>query len=329
VLQQLELDHVLAFRHSDTVAEVTDGLRGITAPPHPRDGRHARVVPASHVPFLDEPEEPALAHDRVGDVEPGELALAGMNPGQIEGLEDPFVERPVHFELEGADTVGDALHVVAQAVGEVVHRVDAPPVTRMMVRGMADTVKHRVAQPDVGGAHVDLGAQGPGSVGEFALPHAPEQVEVLGHRAIPVKTLPARAIGRTPHPVDLLRGVVADVGLALADQLESELVERLKVVGSVEGLQRLALALEGHDRREKVIVAAVDVDLLGQAPDRLQTQTVVGPARDEPLDVRGDGIDVFDILLGGVGVVHTEIAPAAELPGDAEVEADGLGMADV
>jgi hypothetical protein len=56
---------------------------------------------------------------------------------------------------------------------------------------------------------------------------------------------------------------------------------------------------------------------------------VVGPSFDEPPDIGGDGVDVLNILLGGVGVVHAEIALSAELARDAEVEADGLGVADV
>ena len=63
--------------------------------------------------------------------------------------------------------------------------------------------------------------------------------------------------------------------------------------------------------------------------DRLQTQTVIRPAGDEPLHVRGDGVDVLDVLLGRVRVVHAQVALPAELPGDAEVQADGLGVADV
>ena len=65
------------------------------------------------------------------------------------------------------------------------------------------------------------------------------------------------------------------------------------------------------------------------APTGLKARTVVGPAVDEPLDVGGDGVDVLHVFFGGVGVVHAQVAPAAELPGDAEVQADGLGVADV
>ena len=62
---------------------------------------------------------------------------------------------------------------------------------------------------------------------------------------------------------------------------------------------------------------------------RLQAQSIIGPAADEPIHVLDDGIDILDLFLGRVGVVHAQVADAAELPGDAEVEANALGMADV
>ena len=61
----------------------------------------------------------------------------------------------------------------------------------------------------------------------------------------------------------------------------------------------------------------------------LEAEAVVGPAGDEPLHVGDDGIDVLDVLLGRVGVVHAQVALAAVFAGDAEVQADGLGVADV
>ena len=61
----------------------------------------------------------------------------------------------------------------------------------------------------------------------------------------------------------------------------------------------------------------------------LEAEPVVRPAADEPVDVFLDGVHVFDVFLGGIGVVHAQIADAAEFAGDAEVEADGFGVADV
>ena len=74
---------------------------------------------------------------------------------------------------------------------------------------------------------------------------------------------------------------------------------------------------------------AVAGDGVGRFAFRLQAEIFIGPAADEPVDVLGDGIHVLDVFLGRVGVVHAEIADAAEFAGDAEVQADALGVADV
>jgi hypothetical protein len=47
----------------------------IAATPHAAQRRHARVVPAGDVLLLDHAAQLALAHDRVAQVEPGELDL--------------------------------------------------------------------------------------------------------------------------------------------------------------------------------------------------------------------------------------------------------------
>ena len=56
---------------------------------------------------------------------------------------------------------------------------------------------------------------------------------------------------------------------------------------------------------------------------------MVRPAGDEPFHVRRDRVDVLYVLLGGVRVVHAEVALTVELAGDAEVQAYRLGVADV
>ena len=56
---------------------------------------------------------------------------------------------------------------------------------------------------------------------------------------------------------------------------------------------------------------------------------MLAPVEPEPADVGLDGVDVLLLFLHRVGVVEAQVAAAAELAGDAEVEADGLGVADV
>ena len=60
-----------------------------------------------------------------------------------------------------------------------------------------------------------------------------------------------------------------------------------------------------------------------------RVEQVVAPVEPEPAHVGLDGIDVRLLLLLGVGVVEPEVAAAAELARDAEVEGDRLRVADV
>src|SRR5207302_9128572 len=55
----------------------------------------------------------------------------------------------------------------------------------------------------------------------------------------------------------------------------------------------------------------------------------LAPVEAEPADIVHNGIDVLAFLLGGVGVIEAEIAQAAVLLREAEVEANRLGMPDV
>ena len=53
------------------------------------------------------------------------------------------------------------------------------------------------------------------------------------------------------------------------------------------------------------------------------------PFKTQPAHILLDGINVFHVFLHRIGIVKAQIALAAEIPGKAEVDADGLGVADV
>ena len=157
--------------------------------------------------------------------------------------------------------------------------------------GVQDAVHDGVAQVEVGGGHVDFGAQGAGAVRKLAGAHALEQIEVLFHRAVAVGALLAGLGERTAKLADFFRGQIAHVGLAGFDELDGPLIQLIEIVGGVE------------------------------AP--------VLPIEAEPVDVVDDGIDVLGLFLAGIGVVEPQVGLAAELGREAEVEADGFGVADV
>ena len=101
----------------------------------------------------------------------------------------------------------------------------------------------------------------------------------------------ARLGQRAAMGADLVGRVRVDVGQPAADQVLGVLVEPLVVV-------------------RRVVLAVVPVEA-------------------EPADVLLDGVHVLDVLLDRVGVVEAQVAVAAVLGRHAEVEADGLGVADV
>src|SRR5204862_3654076 len=56
---------------------------------------------------------------------------------------------------------------------------------------------------------------------------------------------------------------------------------------------------------------------------------VRAPIEAEPAHIALDRVDVFLLLLGGVGVVEAQMAAAAEFLGDPEIEADRFGVPDM
>ena len=239
----------------------------------PRDRGHARVVPAAHVPLVDEPEQHALGEHRVGEVEPGELVLARARRHR-QVLDEPVVERPVVLELQRADRVRDALDRVRLAVREVVDRVDAPGVAGARVRRVQDPVQHRVAQVDVGRGHVDLRAQHP-------------RPSANSPRAS------ARTGPGSPRPAARARGCSAGLG------------ERAAVLADLVGRQVVHVGLAGLDQVDRPLVELLEV-VRGVVE-------VLAPVEAQPAHVRLDGVDVLLLLLDRVGVVEAQVAAAAEL----------------
>ena len=176
-------------------------------------------------------------------------------------------------------------------MGPVVGGVDAPGVPRAVMVGMADAVHDGVTQLPVGVRHVDAGAQHLHSVAVLASTHTIEQVEVDFDAAIAKRAVGARLPDGPARGHDGIGILVVDIGDTLADELLCPLVELLETVG-------------------RVLDPAV-------------------PLEAQPADVLLDGRDEVDMFRHRVGVVHAQVADSVEVFGHAEVETDGLGVADV
>src|SRR5204863_4956747 len=112
-------------------------------------------------------------HHRISQVKAGEFDLLWM-PIDFQFVEDPIVERAMILEFERADRLSDLLYRIGDAMGEIVHRIDAPFITRSVMGSVYNPVDDRIAHIEVRGGHVDLGAQSMCAVWEFTGSHAPE-----------------------------------------------------------------------------------------------------------------------------------------------------------
>jgi len=161
----------------------------------------------------------------------------------------------------------------------------------VMRRLVNDAIHHRIAHVYIRRSHVNLGAQHARTIGKLALPHPLEQVKVFFDRAIAIRAFLARLGERATILADFICAQVIYVSLALFDQLDGEFVQLIKIVRSIK--------------------------------------FAVFPVKAQPANILFDGLDVFDILFGRIGVVKAQIALAAEFKCQAKVQAHGFGVSDV
>jgi len=289
MLQQGDVGEGIIFGDAHAFAKLADRGRGHAAAAQAAECWQAGIIPALDQLALDQFKQLALAHDRIGQFQAGEFDLPGREQAAV--LDDPVVERTMHLEFEGAHRMGDFFEGVLDGMGIVVHRIDAPFVAGVGMRSVQNPIEHRVAHVQVGRGHVNFGAQHLGAVRELARAHALKQIKVFRGRAVAEGRCLAGFGGDAAIMLPFVAGDFADIGFAVADQAAGQLVHLLEVVGGV------------------VVVRA--------------------PIEAQPADIRLDGIGVFDILLDGVGVVHAQVAFPVVLERHAEIQADGLGMADV
>ena len=185
----------------------------------------------------------------------------------------------------------DTLYGVAQRMREIVHGINAPLVTRAVMRGMTNPVQGGIAHDQIGRRHVDLRAQHVCTIREFTSAHAPEEVEILLNGAVSIGALPARLSQGTSVLTDFISAKVVYIRLSHFNELLSVLVQLVEIIGSVE--------------------------------------FTIAPVTAKPADIFPDGLHVFRVFLRGIRIIEAQIAEPVELLRHTEVQADGLGMPEV
>ncbi len=245
----------------------------------------------------------------------------------------------MHFKFQRADAVRDAFDVIAQAMREIIHRINAPFRAGVMMFGVADAIKHRVAQPDVRRRHVNLRAQRARAVGKFAGLHAAEQIEIFFRRAIAERRIFSRTIRRAAIKFHVRRRQIADEGLARFDQLLRVIVNLVEIIARVKRFERSFVGVPHVRSRRRDAGPEIAEDknrvcrrrrlfrafcLLSLRPSSSSAQ----PAMSQFTSAMIESTYSTSSFVG-IRVVHAQIADAAELARDAEIQADAFRVADV
>ena len=206
-------------------------------------------------------------------------------------LHQPVVERPVVLELERADRVANTLNGVREGVRVVVEGVDAPLAARAVVVGMPNSVEHGVAHIDIGRGHVDLRAKDMAAIGKVSLSHGAKEFEALGLWTSPKWGVSAGLCECAAKKANVVRGLGVHIGMARLNECLCKLIQLFEVVAG------------------KVMVRT--------------------PVESEPTHRLLDGIDKLLVFFCGVGVVEPKMTAAGIALGQAKVQADGFGVAEM
>ena len=68
--------------------------------------------------------------------------------------------------------MGNAFYAVRNAVGKIVHRIDAPLIAGALMRCFFDAINNGVAQVHIGRSHINKGAKSASTFVKFAVFHA-------------------------------------------------------------------------------------------------------------------------------------------------------------
>ena len=174
---------------------------------------------------------------------------------------------------------------------EVVHRIDVPFTTRTVMRVRGDDAVHdRVAEMHVRVCHVDLRAQHHLTLFNLTALHRFEQTQVLLNRTVAVRRSHTGFGRRTFLLCDLFCGLLIDIGFACLDETDRQVVQLLEIIRSIVYLT---------------------------------------PLEAQPSDIALDGLYVFGVFFGRVGVVETQVTNAVVFLSNTEVQADCLDVTDM
>ena len=163
----------------------------------------------------------------------------------------------------------NSLNCILDRMCEIVHRVDAPFVSGVVMCHMCHTVDNRISHINVRRCHIDLGTQNLCSILKLSVFHPLKQIQVFFHASVTVRAVLSGLCQGSAVFTNLLCRQITDKCFSFFDQFNSCFIHLVKIVGCKE-------------------------------------QTVF-PVRSQPFYICLDGLHKFDFFFGRVGIIKTQV----------------------
>ena len=147
---------------------------------------------------------------------------------------NPVIERSVILKFQSTDGMSHAFDRILDRMSKVIHRIDAPLVSSVVMCHTCYTVDNRVTHVHIRRCHIDLCTENFFSVSVFALTHLLKKLQVLFYSTVSVWALFTWFCKSSSVLTDLVCSQVADKCLAFFDQLHSGLIHLVKIIRSKE-----------------------------------------------------------------------------------------------
>ena len=180
---------------------------------------------------------------------------------------------------------------ILDRMSKVIHRIDAPLVSSVVMCHTCYTVDNRVTHVHIRRCHIDLCTENFFSVSVFALTHLLKKLQVLFYSTVSVWALFTWFCKSSSVLTDLVCSQVADKCLAFFDQLHSGLIHLVKIIRS----------------KEKSVL----------------------PVSTKPFDISFNRFYKFTFFFCRVGIIKTHIKLAVVFLGKSVIQKNGFGMSDM
>ena len=100
MLQKAVVHRGIHLGNTDSIAEISDGGRGIPSSSQAAQGGHSGIIPAGYVTVFHQSPQLSFTHHRMVNAQSGEFDLPRLT-GAVHIINHPVVQRPMVLKLQG------------------------------------------------------------------------------------------------------------------------------------------------------------------------------------------------------------------------------------